>query len=57
MTGITDHIMKRIRAHGRGKKVYVPKDFLDLGSRAALRRRSEVSARTAETLRPAARSL
>jgi Family of unknown function (DUF6088) len=31
-----DRIMKRARAHGRGTRVYSPKDFLDLGSRAAI---------------------
>ena len=56
MTGITDHIMKRIRAHGRGKKVYVPKDFLDLGSRAAV---DQALSRLAKvgTLRRAGRGL
>ncbi|QVL33036.1 type IV toxin-antitoxin system AbiEi family antitoxin domain-containing protein [Telmatocola sphagniphila] len=35
MTGtIQDSILKRIRREGRGK-VFIPKDFLDLGSRAA----------------------
>ena len=36
MTGIAYKIMKRVRAHGRGKWVCTPKDFLDLGSRAAV---------------------
>lgn len=36
MTGIADKIMKRARAHGRGKWVCTPRDFLDLGSRAAV---------------------
>lgn len=36
MTGIADKIMKRVRARGRGKWVCTPKDFLDLGSRAAV---------------------
>ncbi len=36
MTGIADKIMKRVRAKGRGKWVCTPKDFLDLGSRAAV---------------------
>ncbi|MFM2312699.1 MAG: hypothetical protein RLZZ04_1975 [Cyanobacteriota bacterium] len=36
MTSIADKIMKRIRGHGRGKWVCTPKDFLDLGSRAAV---------------------
>ncbi|MBV8193217.1 MAG: type IV toxin-antitoxin system AbiEi family antitoxin domain-containing protein, partial [Alphaproteobacteria bacterium] len=31
---IQDEILERIRAQGRGK-VFIPKDFLDLGSRAA----------------------
>lgn len=36
MTGIADKIIKRVRAKGRGKWVCTPKDFLDLGSRAAV---------------------
>lgn len=36
MPGIADNIMKRVRARGRGKWVCTPKDFLDLGSRAAV---------------------
>ena len=36
MPGIADKIMKRVRARGRGKWVCTPKDFLDLGSRAAV---------------------
>ncbi len=36
MTGIAYKIMKRVRAHGRGKWVCTPKDFLDLGNRAAV---------------------
>lgn len=36
MTGIADKIMKRIRSHGRGRWVCTPKDFLNLGSRAAV---------------------
>ncbi len=36
MTGITDKILKRVRAHGRGNLVCTPKDFLDLGSRVAV---------------------
>ena len=36
MTGVTDKIMKRVRAKGRGRWVCTPKDFLDLGSRAAI---------------------
>ena len=36
MAGVADRIMKRIRARGRGKWVCTPKDFLDLGSRAAV---------------------
>jgi hypothetical protein len=36
MTGIADKIMKRARAHGRGKWACTPRDFLDLGSRAAV---------------------
>lgn len=36
MTGISDRIMKRLRSKGRGKWVCTPKDFLDLGSRAAI---------------------
>ena len=36
MAGIAGKIMKRVRSHGRGKWVGTPKDFLDLGSRAAV---------------------
>ena len=36
MDYLSDKIMKRVRAHGRGKWVCTPKDFLDLGSRAAV---------------------
>ena len=36
MTGVADRIMRRVRARGRGKWVCTPKDFLDLGSRAAI---------------------
>ena len=33
---ITDRILKRVSAHGRGRWVCTPKDFLDLGSREAV---------------------
>ncbi len=36
MTVLTNKIVKRIRGHGRGKWVCTPKDFLDLGTRAAV---------------------
>ncbi|MCY4541304.1 MAG: DUF6088 family protein [Rhodobacteraceae bacterium] len=36
MTAIKDKIMRRIRARGRGKWVCTARDFLDLGSRAAV---------------------
>ena len=36
MTGVADAIMKRVSAHGRGRWVCTPKDFLDLGSREAV---------------------
>jgi hypothetical protein len=36
MTVLADKIMKRIRGHGRGNWVCGAKDFLDLGSRAAV---------------------
>ena len=36
MTGIADKIIRRVRAKGRGKWVCTPKDFLDIGSRAAV---------------------
>ena len=36
MTGIANKIMRRVRAKGRGKWVCTAKDFLDLGSRAAV---------------------
>jgi hypothetical protein len=36
MLNLAYRILKRIRVHGRGKWVCTPKDFLDLGSRAAV---------------------
>ena len=36
MTAIADKIMKRVSAHGRGRWVCSPTDFLDLGSREAV---------------------
>lgn len=36
MDYLSDKIMQRVRAHGRGNWVCTPKDFLDLGSRAAV---------------------
>jgi Family of unknown function (DUF6088) len=36
MSSLTDKIIRRIRAHGRGKWVCTPKDFLDLGNRDAV---------------------
>ena len=36
VTGVADAIMKRVNAHGRGRWVCTPKDFLDLGSREAV---------------------
>ncbi len=36
MTRMADRIMKRVGARGRGRWVCTPKDFLDLGSRAAV---------------------
>ena len=36
MKHLSDKIMQRVRGHGRGKWVCTPKDFLDLGSRAAV---------------------
>ena len=38
MPALADRIMRRVRGHGRGKWVCTPKDFLDLGSRAAVDR-------------------
>ena len=36
MSGVTDKILNRVRSHGRGRRVYTPKDFLDLASRASV---------------------
>lgn len=36
MSGVADKILHRVRGHGRGVRVYTPKDFLDLGSRASV---------------------
>lgn len=33
---ITDKILKRVHGYGRGGRVFTPKDFLDLGSRASV---------------------
>jgi Family of unknown function (DUF6088) len=38
MKSIADRIMSQVRVRGRGKWVFTPKDFLDLGSRAAIDR-------------------
>jgi Family of unknown function (DUF6088) len=38
MKSIADRIMDQVRVRGRGKWVFMPKDFLDLGSRAAIDR-------------------
>lgn len=36
MLGISDKITQTVRRHGRGNRVYTPKDFLALGGRAAV---------------------
>jgi len=36
LLGITDKIMRRVRSYGKGRKVFTPKDFLDIGNRAAV---------------------
>jgi hypothetical protein len=36
MASLIDKIMRRVRAYGRGNRVFTPKDFLDLGKRAAV---------------------
>ena len=36
MDSLPAKIIKRARAHRRGRRVYTPKDFLDLGNRAAV---------------------
>jgi hypothetical protein len=36
MNGIPAKIMKLVQRHGRGRRVYTPKAFLDFGSRAAV---------------------
>jgi Family of unknown function (DUF6088) len=38
MQSLVTRILRRVRAHGRGKWVFTPKDFLDLGNRAAVDR-------------------
>ena len=38
MHSLVTRILRRVRAHGRGKWVFTPKDFLDLGNRAAVDR-------------------
>jgi Family of unknown function (DUF6088) len=36
MASLSDRIMRRVRAYGRGNRVFTPNDFLDLGNRAAV---------------------
>lgn len=36
MLALSDRIMRRIKAHGRGTKVFGPADFFDMGNRAAI---------------------
>jgi hypothetical protein len=36
MPSLADKILRRVRAHGRSQWVFTPKDFLDLGNRAAI---------------------
>ena len=36
MTSVAKRIMRRVAAHGKGRWVCTPKDFLDLGSRTAV---------------------
>jgi predicted transcriptional regulator of viral defense system len=36
VTTVSEKIMRRVRALGRGEKVFSPKDFFDLGSRSAV---------------------
>ncbi len=36
MAPLADRIMQRVRGHGRGRWVCTPRDFLDLGGRAAV---------------------
>src|SRR5579864_3820471 len=36
MSGLSDKIMRRVRGYGRGKRVFSPADFHDLGSRSAI---------------------
>jgi hypothetical protein len=36
MASLIDKIMRRVRAYGRGNRVFTPNDFLDLGNRAAV---------------------
>ena len=38
MSSLATKIMRRINGHGRGNWVCTPKDFLDLGNRAAVDR-------------------
>ena len=36
MSSISGKIMKRVQRHGRGRRAYAPKDFLNFGNRAAV---------------------
>ena len=36
MTSVADRIISRVRAHPQGARAFTPKDFLDLGGRAAI---------------------
>jgi hypothetical protein len=38
MKSTADRVMDKVRVRGRGNGVFTPKDFLDLGSRAAIDR-------------------
>jgi len=56
MSGVANKILNRVRGHGRGVRVYTPKDFLDLGSRASVDQALSRLCR-AGTLRRVARGL
>lgn len=36
MISLAKRIMRRVRGHGRGKQVFSPREFLDMGNRAAV---------------------
>lgn len=51
MTDVADSIMRRFRGNGRGRRVFAPSDFLDLGFPASVRQALARLARTGKVRR------